>query len=124
LDTVIQSTIPVLASLDLAESASFYTERLGFEQKLFLPGQYLIVSREGAEIHFWPCKERHIAENTSCYIRTRDVDCLYREFLVARLELKPPITQTWGMRELYVIDTHGNLLKFGQGIDVLKPSIE
>ncbi|RFP39063.1 glyoxalase, partial [Klebsiella oxytoca] len=28
----IDSTIPVLASLDLQESARFYTERLGFTQ--------------------------------------------------------------------------------------------
>ncbi len=110
--------MPVLASLDLEESVRFYTEQLGFQKRLFLPGEYAIVSRDGAEIHFWVCSERHIAENTSCYIRTQDVDQLFLEFQASGLTLDPPATRGWGMRELYVLDPHGNLLKFGQRIEL------
>ena len=86
--SLIRSTVPVLASLDIAESAAFYAERLGFGEQL-RTGDYLIVARDGCEIHFWLCPDRAVAEQTSCYVRG-------------------------DTRELYVIDPHGNLLKFGE----------
>jgi catechol 2,3-dioxygenase-like lactoylglutathione lyase family enzyme len=109
----IKSTVPVLASLDLKETLDFYTVRLGFEVR----GQFedhAIVSRDDAEIHFWKCKDRHIAENTSCYVRTSGIQVLYEEFTRRGLIVKQPVIQPWGMKELYVIDPHGNLLKFGE----------
>ena len=32
-----------------------------------------LLSRDGAELHFWLGTERHIAENTSCYMRVADI---------------------------------------------------
>ena len=113
MDSLIQSTIPVLASLDLHETVRFYTEQLGFSTQLQLD-DYVIVSREGAELHFWRCNERHIAENTSCYVRVANVQALYKEFKSRNLDVQPPEIRPWGMKELYVIDPHGNLLKFGE----------
>src|SRR3546814_13286566 len=75
---------------------------------------YLIVERDGAQLHFWLCTERHVAENTSCYIRTGDCQALYREFCQRGLVLDAPVMQPLGMQELYVIDAHGHLLKFGE----------
>lgn len=109
----IHCTVPVLASLSLDESAEFYATRLGFKKQL-QTDDYLIVSRDGAEIHFWRCDERHIAENTSCYVRVNSTQALYDEFSAKGLTLKPPLVREWGMKELYVIDPHGNLLKFGE----------
>jgi catechol 2,3-dioxygenase-like lactoylglutathione lyase family enzyme len=109
----IKSTVPVLASLDLKETLDFYTVRLGFK----VCGEfedYAIVSRDDAEIHFWKCEDRHIAENTSCYVRTSGIQILYEEFTNRGLTLEQPVIQPWRMRELYVIDPHGNLLKFGE----------
>ncbi|EER59794.1 Glyoxalase/bleomycin resistance protein/dioxygenase [Acidovorax delafieldii 2AN] len=108
----IHATVPVLASLDLSETEAFYRERLGFACALRANG-YLIVARDGCELHFWPCAERHIAENTSCYVRG-DTRALHAEFTARGLSLTPPEERAWGMRELYVIDPHGNLLKFGE----------
>jgi len=108
----IQSTVPVLASLDIAQSLAFYTQRLGFACELHTPG-YLIVARDGCELHFWLCRERHIAENTSCYVRG-DTAALHADFVQRGLPLDPPVVQSWGMKELYVTDPHGNLLKFGE----------
>ncbi|WP_432720110.1 VOC family protein [Jeongeupia wiesaeckerbachi] len=110
----ITATVPVLASLDIAESAAYY-QTLGFAVTLQLP-DYLIVVRDGCELHFWPCDEKHIAENTSCYIRSDDVDALHAEFVARGVRHRPPVSQPWGMKELYVIDPHGNLLKFGEMI--------
>ncbi|PTR10632.1 hypothetical protein C8R32_101162 [Nitrosospira sp. Nsp5] len=110
---LIQSTVPVLASLDIDETIAFYTKRLGFIEALRMD-EYAIVSRDGAEIHFWLCSDRHIAENTSCYVRVADTDRLFQDFSARGLALRPPVVRPWGMKELYVIDTHGNLLKFGE----------
>ena len=111
---MLSATIPVLASLDLDETEAFYQQRLGFEQRL-RADDYLIVERDGCEIHFWLCGERHIAENTSCYLRGNTVS-LHAEFACRGLTLMSPVERSWGMRELYVIDPHGNLLKFGEPV--------
>lgn len=108
----VQATVPVLASLNLAETLVFYTEHLGFSPLLQMDN-YLILQRGGCEVHFWPCNERHIAENTSCYVRG-DVDALHADFTARGLALTAPVIQPWGMKEMYVIDPHGNLLKFGE----------
>lgn len=110
----LHATIPVLASLDLEESAAFYSGRLGFSVALRAQ-DYLIAARDGCELHFWLCGERHIAENTSCYVRG-DVRALHAEFAQRGLDLPPPVERPWGMRELYVQDPHGNLLKFGEEV--------
>jgi catechol 2,3-dioxygenase-like lactoylglutathione lyase family enzyme len=109
----ITATVPVLASLDFVESAAFYTRYLGFHERL-QAADYLILERDGLELHFWLCTERHVAQNTSCYVRTRDCQALYSEFSGRGLALAPPERTPWGMLELYVIDPHGNLLKFGE----------
>lgn len=112
--TVLWATVPVLASLNLEETESFYLERLGFQRGL-RADDYLIVARDGCEIHFWLCADRRIAQNTSCYVRG-DTLALHDEFVSRGLALEPPQERTWGMRELYVIDPHGNLLKFGEPV--------
>ena len=109
----ISASVPVLASLNLDESREFYTTSLGFALRL-QAADYLIVEREGVELHFWLCPERYLAENTSCYLRSPNTQALYDEFKSRGLQLAPPHVRGWGMKELYVIDPHGNLLKFGE----------
>lgn len=105
--------IPILASLDIAESEAFYTERLGFA-RTYADAGYLIVQRDAMEIHFWKADDRHIAENTACYIRGGQVPALFEEFErrkvpgLSSFEVRP-----WNMKEFYIHDPHGNLLKFG-----------
>lgn len=110
---IIQSTIPVLPSLDLQQSVDFYTNKLGFKEAARHP-DYAILVRDGCELHFWPCTDRNLSENSSCYIRTGNADALYEEFRSKGVDLKAPALRPWGMKELYVIDPHGNLLKFGE----------
>ena len=110
---LIQSTIPVLASLNISETIDFYTQKLGFTERLKMDS-YAIFSRDGAELHFWLCTERHIAENTSCYMHVADIKALYEEFKANGVNLEPPTLRPWGMEEIYVIDPHGNLIKCGQ----------
>ena len=115
--------IPVLASLDLKQSKQFYEEKLGFKTELF--GDYMIAKRDNMEIHFWLADDRIHPENTSCYIRGGQVPALYEELSkkdigvstiggerISDFQVRP-----WGMKEFYVWDPHGNLLKFGMSTD-------
>lgn len=63
-------TIPILASLDIAETSAFYADWLGFAV-CYRDGSYLIAKRDDMELHFWKTDDRRFPENTSCYIRAR-----------------------------------------------------
>lgn len=105
--------VPVLASLDLDNTLSFYTDRLAFE-RVFRAEDVAMVRRDTVEILFWLCDDENIPANTSCRIETAEIDDLYREYTAAGvihpngpLEEKP-----WGLREFAAIDGDQNLLTF------------
>ena len=109
--------MPVLASLDIAASLDHFRE-LGFETHDFGDHDYGIAIREHVEIHFWLCTDRHVAENTSCYVRVNDIHAL-RADLAERMAVGEVVETPWGMDELYVRDPSGSLVKFGQVTDRL-----
>jgi uncharacterized glyoxalase superfamily protein PhnB len=88
---------------------------LGFKQT-YADTDYAMISRDGVEIHFWRCADPNIARGTSAYFRTESADLLVRAFCRATEggRLQEPQDTAWGMREFYVWDPDGNLLKFGQ----------
>jgi uncharacterized glyoxalase superfamily protein PhnB len=108
---------PLLASADLKRSVNYYVDKLGFSKRALSDG-HAIVERDGVELHFWPCTDRHIAENTSAYIRVNDIEGVHRTMRRAAEggKITEPQDRDWGMREFYVIDVDGNLLRFGQPV--------
>ncbi len=111
----ITKACPLLASADISASTAWYRDKLGFSVKLAL-NEYGIVERDHVELHFWLCKERHIAENTSAYIRVEGIDDMHRAMQPAGEggRITEVSNRSWGMREFYVIDPDGNLLRFGE----------
>ncbi len=106
-------TIPVLPSPDIAESSAYYAGRLGFGI-IYQAADYLIVRRDEMELHFWRTVEPDLPEKTSCYIRGGQVAALHAEFHAAGIpRLSPFEVRPWNMREFYLHDPHGNLLRFG-----------
>ncbi len=106
--------IPVLASLDIRESRAFYVEKLGFDAQIYEAHDYLIVRRDEMEIHFWLATDRIHPEHTSCYIRGGQIEALYAEFKARGVEkLSGFAVRPWNMKEFYIHDPHGNLLRFG-----------
>ena len=103
--------IPMLASLDIAASLDYFN-KLGFETHNF-GDSYGIAVREHIEIHFWLCTDKHVAENTSCYVRVNDIHALHAD-LARRADVGEVVETSWGMDELYVWDPTGSLVKFGQ----------
>ena len=112
--------IPVLASLELATSLDFF-RKLGFETHNFGDNSYGIAVREHIEVHFWRCADKHIAENTSCYVRVNDIHALRADF-AKRIDVGEVVETPWGMDELHVWDPSGNLVKFGQVTDRFIPA--
>jgi len=109
----ISAAHPILPAQDLDETEAFYRQ-LGFISQGRWGG-YMILSREGVELHFWICADRKIAENTSCYLRTPNVDALHAAFgTPSGGKITLPENRPWGMREFYVMDPNGNLLRVGQ----------
>ena len=105
---------PLLAAPDPRAAAEWYRDTLGFAVGLVMDG-YAIVERDGVELHFWPCPDRHIAENTSAYIRVTDIASVHAGLgAVEGGRISPVQSRDWGMREFYVWDPAGNLLRFGE----------
>ena len=113
LEGSVNAAHPILPSQDLDATEMFYRQ-IGFlSQGRF--GSYMILRRESVELHFWLCADRKIAESSSCYLRTPDADELHRSFgAVSGGKVTVPEDRPWGMREFYVMDPNGNLLRFGQ----------
>jgi hypothetical protein len=67
-----------------------------------------LLQREAAELHLWLWTDRHLAENTACYLRVSDIETTHRELLAAGLDrLSPPQKKPWGMVEFEVWDPSG-----------------
>ena len=96
----------------------FYLSKLGFHElgAVDFPG-YLMVQKDGIEIHFFEFAEIDPKENYGqAYIRTNDIEELYRfvmekEIKATELEHKP-----WMQREFSLLDPDSNLLTFGQSM--------
>lgn len=107
-----------MASLDFDRSIAFYEQMLGFRNTFKVPSR-IGFERDGIEIHLWPCKDKHIAENTSCLFMVSNIVPLYEEYKqkdiihpAGHLEKKP-----WGLNQFGVLDIDGNLLQFGEPIN-------
>jgi catechol 2,3-dioxygenase-like lactoylglutathione lyase family enzyme len=109
------SAVPILASLDEKKTIKFYKEKLGFTFHSSWDG-YLIFSRDGINIHLWPCDNAEIAKNTGCYINVSEVDKLYTEYKAKDIihpngDLKE---MPWKMKQFSILDNNGNLIHFGE----------
>jgi catechol 2,3-dioxygenase-like lactoylglutathione lyase family enzyme len=109
------SACPLFPAADPAVSAAWYCDRLDFKQT-YADADYAMVIRDTVEVHFWRCNDPSIARATSAYFRTRNIDGLAVAMrrAVEGGRLQEPQDTVWGMREFYIWDPDGNLLKFGQ----------
>lgn len=112
---------PKLPMRDKAVTRDYYIGQLGFEEfgNEDYDG-YLMLKKDGIQIHFFEFKELNPADNYGqVYIRVKDISRYYQTLLDAKvrihpngfLELKP-----WGQREFSLLDPDKNLLTFGQSV--------
>ena len=81
---------------------------------------YLMIQKDKTEIHFFIFKELEPKENYGqVYIRTDDIDTLYRSLLDKEIRIHPNgflETKSWGQKEFSLLDPDNNLLTFGQSV--------
>jgi catechol 2,3-dioxygenase-like lactoylglutathione lyase family enzyme len=111
------AAVPILASLNMAESTAFYSEKLGFTCVHQEPA-FAIVTRDEVALHFWLCDDPEIPKVTACRVQVQGIDGLYREWQPSgAIHPNGPLAdKPWGMREFAVLDVHGNCLTFFERI--------
>ena len=113
--------IPKLPMRSKAATKDFYINKLGFKNvgNVEYDG-YLMLEKDGIEIHFFEFKEIDPKENYSgVYIRTDDIEDLYKSFVADKKNIHPNgalASKPWGQKEFALLDPDNNLLTFGQDI--------
>jgi catechol 2,3-dioxygenase-like lactoylglutathione lyase family enzyme len=112
---LLQKACPILPASDIGATLAWYRDKLGFTIGGDW-GDYGIVHRDSVELHFWKCTDRNIAEHSSAYLRVADADGARAAMLRAGEggRISEVGDRPWKMREFYVWDPNGNLLRFGQ----------
>ncbi len=81
---------------------------------------YLMVKKDNIEIHFFEFKYLDPKENYGqVYIRTDNIEVLYKSMLENKTEIHPNGTlqiKPWGQKEFSILDPDHNLLTFGQSL--------
>ena len=110
---------PKLPMRNKSATRYYYINQLGFQEIGDYEG-YLMVQKDTIEIHFFEFKELDPKENYGqVYIRTNDIDGLYKSMLDNKTEIHPNgtlQTKPWGQKEFALLDPDNNLLTFGQGV--------
>lgn len=115
-----QSLCPIFPAIDLEKTQAFY-EAIGFETRSIYPDYgYLIMARDGAEVHFWHAPDVDPkTSNHAGYLRLPDVDPLSQHMETLDLptegipRFSPAQDTPWGMRETNWIDPNGTLIRAG-----------
>lgn len=118
-EVAVRISVPIVKVRDIKASEFFYCSVLGFQKRdEYLATQdgpaYLTVSLGSAVLHLSSFPGDG-AFGSAVYFDVDDVDSLYDSFLKSGLERVDlaPTDQTWGRREIYVLDPDGNCLRFG-----------
>lgn len=112
---------PKLPMRDKSVTRDFYVNKLGFREfgNAHYDG-YLMIQKDNIQIHFFEFKELDPQKNYGqIYIRTDEIDELYRSFLDKKIKIHPAgnlRTKPWGQKEFSLLDPDNNLLTFGQNV--------
>lgn len=111
---------PKLPMRNKETTRRYYIDLLGFRAFCNDYDDYLMLQKDNVEIHFFEFKNLDPKSNYGqVYIRTNDIDNLYRSFLKNNVSIHPngPLqAKDWGQYEFSVLDPDNNLITFGQSI--------
>ena len=120
-DTQILGTRYVLAVKDLAKSAKYYEDQLGFVTWWKGEGWHFL-KRESFMVMLGECKDDRSAFETRnhsyfAYIDVKNIDDLYTEYLSKDVEVLSIVAdKAWGQREFAIRTIDGHRIMFGQEI--------
>lgn len=116
---MLTSVHPKLPMRNHTVTREYYVNQLGFTE-LSNYGNYLIVSKDTIELHFFEYRELNLPENYGqVYIRTHSIDELYQSLIDRGVIIHPNgalETKPWGQREFSLLDPDHNLLTFGESV--------
>lgn len=119
---MLSDIVPKLPMRNKAVTLNFYINKLDF-QLFGSPDydDYLMVQKDSIQIHFFKFEALDPKENYGqVYIRTSDIDGLYRAMLAKNLYIHPAGSlqvKPWGQKEFSMLDPDSNLLTFGQTVE-------
>lgn len=112
---------PKLPMRDKNATKDFYLNKLEFQQ--FGDADYdgyLMIQKDNIQLHFFEFKALDPQENYGqVYIRTDDIERLYRSLLDKNIKIHPAGNlqkKPWGQMEFSLLDPDNNLLTFGESI--------
>jgi catechol 2,3-dioxygenase-like lactoylglutathione lyase family enzyme len=116
----LEAVHPVLPSKDVAATATWYVERLGFQllgQDVASAPRYAVLRRDAVVLHLqWhdPAEWASGADRPMLRFRVPDVDLLFEEFRPQGVfHERTALRETsWGTREFAFYDPDGNGLTF------------
>jgi hypothetical protein len=111
---------PKLPMRDKAATRAYYVEQLGFTVFGGDFPDYLMVERDGLQLHFFTHKDLDPKANYGqVYLRTDAIEDLHRSLVDRGVSIHPNgglQTKPWGQREFALLDPDHNLLTFGQAV--------
>jgi hypothetical protein len=117
---MLEKLSPILPARDIPATESFW-QRMGFVTEYRDDAEYLLMKRDGAEVHFFAQPALDPAGNDhGAYLRPADIAALDAEWSALGLpaagipRYHPLEDKPWGMAELALIDLNGNLIRAGQ----------
>ncbi len=117
---LLTSIHPKLPMRDKSATTAYYEKQLGFTAFGGDHPDYLMLQRDGIELHFFHFKGLDPATNYGqVCIRTSAIDELYRALVEKGVPIHPNgalRSKAWGQREFALLDPDHNLLTFGQTV--------
>jgi hypothetical protein len=106
------TTIPVLPMVNKKETILFYESRLGFISQD--QGNYLVMKKGTAEIHFFTHTDKYLCANSRCVIKVSNIQDLYSDLCAEDIiELEGRLKdQHGGIKRFTITDNNGNTLQF------------
>ena len=131
MNAILKSVAPMLAVKDVAATAAYFRDCLGFSISFVAESDsiatYGVVQRDGFEVHFLEDPGRDSSEvRSGINVMVDNVDMLYQEFADASafddafprhldaIREHPPEDKEYGMRDIIFVDPDGYILVFGQ----------
>jgi hypothetical protein len=106
---------PIFPASDISLSLEYYG-RLGFDTRAYDKGGYGFVSRDGIEIHIGLAPDSSRVSPSSAYLWVEDADQLAQTWSSAGADIRFPEDTEWGQHEGVLIDSDGNIIRFGSQI--------
>jgi len=107
---------PIFSVADLQASLRHYEHALGFEVawQWGEPATFAAVRSGNVDVFF--CEGCQGQSGTHIMVFVDDVDTLHDEYRRRGAKItRPPTDEPWGMREMWVEDLDGHVLRLGQG---------